>query len=252
MLKHMRILPFLIILQIALPSLAAPPSSFRSAKDTATNLWWTIGPSTLYCGCPYRPATEEEKKMRSGNLWMEGSVCGYRAKNPRTKKGKPNARAMRVEWEHVVPAKWLATGFGCEEKTRSECRKNDGYKKAEGDLFNLFPAIGELNAHRSARLYGYIQDETRHYGACDFEVNTTGVGPSHSRGATEPIPAIRGDVARVWLYIIDKYALKLPEGYEVLMSKWSAADTIDQAERLRHEIISKEMGWENPFVANVR
>ncbi len=119
-------------------------------------------------------------------------------------------------------------------------------------MFSLSPAIGELNAHRSARLFGEIANEARHYGACDFEVDTTGLGPSHSRGAAEPMRKVRGDVARVWLYMMDKYALKLPKGYEALMANWSNADPIDEAERLRHEIISKEMGWENPFVAIVQ
>lgn len=246
----MRKLLLPILLFFAFPAQAEPPASFNSAKKAAVELWWEIGPSTLYCSCPYRPASAEEKKLRPGNLWVESAVCGYQAKELVTKKGKPNARAMRVEWEHVVPADWIATGFDCQNMTRKECRAIPGYKQAEGDLFNLFPAIGELNAHRSARLFGNISDEIRNYGSCDFEVEMTGTGPSHSRGAAEPMTTIRGDVARVWLYMIDRYGLKLPEGYETLMSEWSVADPINEAEKLRHDIISRKMGWNNPFVDN--
>ncbi len=250
-LKHIAKLT-LFILYSTFPSLtlAEPPSSFNGAKKTAVELWWEIGPITHYCSCPYRPASPEEKKLRPGNLWIESAVCGYQAKDPVTKKGKPNARAMRVEWEHVVPADWIATGFKCQEKTRKECRSISGYKEAEGDLFNLVPAIGELNGHRNARLFSEIEGEEREYGSCDFEVDTTGTGPSHLRGGAEPMPIIRGDVARVWLYMIDRYNLKLPEDYQMLMKKWSRADPIDEAERLRHAIISKTMGWKNPFVVN--
>ena len=93
---------------------ADPPSNFDNAKTAAQALWWEIGPSSLYCGCPYRLATAEEKLIRKGNLWVIGSVCGYEAKTLITKKGKPNARTMRIEWEHIVPADWIATGFGCQ------------------------------------------------------------------------------------------------------------------------------------------
>jgi len=238
----------LIILILSGEALAQPPSSFGSAKSAAVKLWWDIGPSSFYCQCPYRVATLEEKQIRSGNLWVVGSVCGYQAKNSVTSKGKPNARTMRIEWEHIVPADWIATGFNCQNQTRAECRAIPGYNGAEGDLFNLVPAIGELNGDRSARLYNIIQGEERAYGSCDFEVTTTGVGASHIRGAAEPMPSIRGDVARVWLYMAGKYGVKLSPDYRSLIESWSADDPVDEAERIRHDKISKIMGWKNPFV----
>jgi len=81
----MRVLIFIILL---LPSqvLAGPPSNFDKGKEAALGLWWNIGPSSFYCQCPYRKATEEEKEIRKGNLWAIGSVCGYEAKTPATSK----------------------------------------------------------------------------------------------------------------------------------------------------------------------
>lgn len=146
------------------------------------------------------------------------------------------------------PADWIATGFGCQDQTRSECRTIDGYDEAEGDLFNLIPAVGELNADRSARLYGDIPGEDRIYGRCDFEINRTGNGEPHLTGSAEPMPSVRGDLARIWLYMKNRYGVQMSTEYLALMVAWSNADPVDEAERRRHDIIAAEMGWVNPFV----
>lgn len=239
--KGPRFLLFAVLCLVSATLRAEPPTSFDGAKDAAVRLWWDIGPVTFYCGCPYREATPQEKNIRPGNLWVIGSVCGYQAKTPITSKGKPNARATRIEWEHIVPADWIATGFGCRDQTRSECRAIPGYDQAEGDLFNLVPSVGELNGDRSNKLYGIINGEPREYGACDFEV---------SGSVAEPKEAVRGDVARVWLYMADRYGVELSAAYRAMLEGWSAADPVSEAERLRHDIIANEMGWENRYVVD--
>ena len=225
----------MLVFCYATPGFAAPPRSFGAAKPVATKLWWDIGPISFYCECPYREATHQEKKIRTGGLWVIGSACGYRARTTKTKKGKVNARALRIEFEHVVPAHWLKKGFNC-RGTRKECRKIPGYKHAEGDLFNLVPAVGELNADRVDKLYGVIPGEKRQYGACDFEV---------SASRAEPMEPIRGDIARVSLYMIERYSLKVSPDYMAILNEWSENDPVDTAERRRHGIIAKEMGWNN-------
>ncbi len=224
---------------LAAPALAEPPKDFGAGKKAAAKLWWDIGPASFYCHCPYREATAEEKKIRRGNLWVVGFACGYQAQEPITSKGKVNARPLRIEWEHIVPADWIATGFNCRDKKREECRTIPGYDEAEGDLFNLVPAVGELNGDRSNKLYGIIAGEDREYGACDFEVTGS---------KAEPMKSVRGDIARVWLYMIDQYGLKMAPDYVALMKQWSAADPVGKIEKLRHEKIAKEMGRENKFV----
>lgn len=159
-----------------------------------------------------------------------GSVCGYTAKRAVTSSGKPNERAIRIEWEHIVPAEWIATGFNCQNKTRDECRLIDGFEEAEGDLFNLVPAVGELNADRSARLFGIIPEEPREYGACDFEVDKSGHGPSHVRGAAEPMETIRGDIARIWFYMSEKYGVQMSAVLREMMQSWDEADPVDTAD----------------------
>lgn len=155
---------------------------------------------------------------------------------------------MRIEWEHVVPAEWIATGFGCQDQSREQCAEIPGFKKAEADLFNLVPAVGELNVDRSARLYGEINGEKRIYGSCDFEVDKTGVGEPHVRGMAEPMESIRGDIARIWFYMADRYGVVIPAENKALLDQWAIDDPIDQAEIDRHDRIAASMGWNNKFV----
>ena len=247
----MRILTFFLLLLLSTnTAIAEPPRSFNSSKKVTVSLWWDIGPSSFYCDCPYRSATAHEKLIRSGNLWVDGSVCGYKPKKALSDSGKPRATTMRIEWEHVVPADWIATGFNCQDLTRDDCRNINGFKEAEGDLFNLVPAVGELNNDRSARLFGEIKEEKREYGSCDFEVIKIGEGEPHTRGTAEPMQAIRGDIARIWFYMNNKYGVTLVnDEYEAMLEYWAVSDPVDEAELNRHDLIAAEMGWGNPYVA---
>ena len=240
--------PLLFALVLLLPCLlihpanAEPPKDYKSGKRIAETLWWDIGPSSFYCNCPYRSATSEEKEIRKGNLWIVGFACGYTAKSATTRDGKVNARALRIEFEHVVPAEMLKKGFSCTHLSRTECRKHSPeFNLAEGDLHNLVPVIGELNHHRDSREYGMVPSESREYGSCDFEV---------TRSNAEPTESIRGDLARITLYMKDRYRLDLPEAYIQLMEDWHANDPVDSAERRRHAIVARKMGWGNPYVVD--
>jgi len=227
---------------------AEPPVSFEDGKDQAETLWWDIGPKSFYCGCDYREATTEEKELRPGNLWVGGADCPYSPRKPLTRSGKRNARIDRIEWEHVVPAEWIATGFGCQEDTRAACRKIDGFKEAEGDLFNLVPAIGEINGDRSSLLYGQDDEEKRAYGQCDFEIISVRDATGKELKLAEPNEDIRGDLARIWLYMESRYEIDIPIEARSTLVHWNNDDQPDTAECDRTTMIAAEMGWSNPFV----
>ena len=241
------LIPLMVVSSLAYSS---PPANFASAKAQAKTLWTEIGRTSFYCDCAYRDVTEEERavKRNLGSLRIIPESCNYASKNPLSRSGNLRAQTLRIEGEHVVPADWIATGFGCQDQTRSECRNIPGYDAAEGDLFNLVPAVGELNLDRSARLFGVIPAEDRDYGACDFEVDKSGEGESHLRGMAEPMPSIRGDIARVWFYMADQYGVVIPDDNLVLLKQWADEDPVDDTELTRHDVISASMGWTNKFV----
>lgn len=117
--------------------------SFLKSKKILLKLYKKANhQQTFYCGCKYTG-----KKVNH-------SSCGYTPKRPFTKAGKINKRAHRIEWEHVVPAHAFAKSFpeyktGCK---RSCLKKNNPvFKRMEADLYNLVPAIGEVNGNHSRR-----------------------------------------------------------------------------------------------------
>ena len=160
-------------------------TSFSKSKKLLLKLY-KVHPVTLYCGCSY--------KGKKPNL----SSCGYIPK-------KNKKRANRIEWEHVVPAHSFGQSFsewrdgdpkcvtkkGKKFKGRKCAEKvNKQYRKMQADLFNLYPAIGEVNGRRSNYSMAIINGEKREFGKCDVEIKNKKVEPKES---------IRGEITRTYL-----------------------------------------------------
>ena len=111
----------------------------------------------------------------------------------------------------------------------------------EGDLHNLQPAIGELNADRSNYRFSMLGGEPRNYGACDFEVD-------FKERKAEPPPNVRGDIARTQFYMADRYGLKLSKQQKRLLQTWDSSDPIDNWESQRNIKIEAIQGNGNPFI----
>lgn len=190
--------------------------------------------TTFYCGCDY---TYTGKK-----LIPVAESCGYKPRIPVTKKGNPNARATRIEWEHVMPAYWFGHQRQCwQDGGRKACKKDPAFKKIEADLHNLVPAIGELNGDRSNYRFSMLEGEPRKYGKCDFEVN-------FKSKKAEPAPEVRGDIARIYFYMANKYKLKLSKQQKKLFQAWDKSDPVSAYELERNHRIKKVQGNGNPYI----
>lgn len=174
-------------------------------------------PETLYSGCAF-----------TTDLHIDYDHCAYR---PR----KPNARANRVEWEHVVPAEAFGRGFIpwrigdrlCQDSRgkpyrgrRCAQRVSAIYRHMEADLYNLYPEIGEVNQIRSNHPMDVIADP---------KAQLWPLTVRSSAKAFEPRAEVKGDVARTYLYMHEAYP-----GLGILSSKrrklfnaWSAQDPAD-------------------------
>lgn len=203
--------------------------SFPEAKVILRNQVFDKIGTTFYCGCKYTP------KGKSGGI-IDFESCGYK---PR----KSVERAKRLEWEHIVPAWYLGHHLACWKEGNERCidknsKKFKGRKccskvdtnfiKAEGDLMNLVPEVGELNGDRGALPYGVVPGEIRKYGQCDFEAD---------KKVAEPKENIRGDVARVWLYMMKKYNLVIADDIIKTLKKWETLDPIDKEENYRKSLL---------------
>lgn len=207
---------------------AEPPASLSKAKRIASAMIYQDHQSTFYCRCDY----DTDEKINSVDL----ASCGYQ---PRKNEGM----AKRVTWEHVVPAWHFGHQRQCwQNGGRKNCRKHDPvFRQMENDLHNLVPAIGETNNDRSNYKYGMIEDETRQYGRCDFEVD-------FKARTAEPADAIRGDIARIYFYMRDEYPLRISRQQTQLFDAWAKLDPVDQWECEKNRRVGQIQGNLNPYI----
>jgi deoxyribonuclease-1 len=191
----------------------------------------------FYCGCAY-----------VGNE-VELASCGYQPK-------KDPDRAKRLEWEHVVPAEAFGQSFSEWREGHSSCVDSKGkafkgrncarkmatfFRHMEADLYNLQPAIGEVNWLRSNYSMEMIPGEKREFGACDVEIENRKI---------EPRPEIRGDIARTYMYMEWAYPGHgvLSRSNQKLFAAWDKEDPVDDWERERARRIEAIQGNRNPFI----
>lgn len=205
----------------------SPPASFSSAKREATKIY-DKNLISFYCSCPIK---KEGKK-----LVPDLEACGYSIR-------KQAARANRIEWEHVVPAWAFGHQLQCWKKGgRKNCSRNSpDFRAMEADLHNLVPAVGEVNGDRSNYRFGMLSNPPNYYGRCDFHVD-------FKARVAQPPEGQRGSIARIYLYMSDKYAFKLSEKEKKLFEAWNKIHPVTSWESERNRQISEIQGWGNPYI----
>ena len=216
------------------------PGSFESAKKILYGQIYADHRVTFYCGCTYSP----DRKV-------DLSSCGLEALAD-----KP--RAQRIEAEHLFAAAQFGNFRTCWRSPRDfpECVKSDGktfsgrqcceridpvFNAAHNDLFNLVPAVGEVNGKRSDFNWGMIQGEPRVFGTCNMEVDS-------SIRRVEPPESVQGDIARTMFYMADTYGFNLSRQDQQLYTAWSRQDPPDAWEIERNRRIKAVQGRGNRFV----
>ncbi len=169
---------------------------------------------------------------------------------------KHEKRARRVEWEHVVPAEnfgrafieWREGDSTCVDKRgRSfkgrKCaeKANPTYRLMQADMYNLYPAIGAVNALRSNKRFGMLPTSKVTFGTCAVKIDGSRV---------EPPEYTRGAIARTTLYMSDAYPqYRLSDADRKLMQAWDKTYPVDAWECRRAERIARIQGNENTFVS---
>jgi deoxyribonuclease I len=238
----------LVILAVALAAAQSPRgntqiANFNAAKKQLAEHVYMDHRITLYCGCQY-----------DAHGAVQLGTCDYKIKHNQS-------RGKRIEWEHAVPAARFGHSFKAWRQGDPRCVVGSGKNKGkhysgrkcaekaspdfnhmEGDMYNLFPAVGELNADHSNKPLGIIPGEAREYGACDIEISKT---------TLEPGDSIRGDMARATLYMDWAYPgrIKLTDEERAMFEQWDAADPVDAWECERAKRIQSAQGNDNPLVS---
>lgn len=171
---------------------------------------------SLYCGC--------DIKKQGKKLTPDPSNCGYIPRNTLTSSGKVNVRALRIEWEHIVPAWEFGHQLQCwQNGGRKNCRKVSAkFRKMEADINNLAPAIGEINADRSNYRFGMLSENATQYGRCQVKVN-------FKQRVVEPPFYARKRIADTYAYMQKTYGLKISAKQQKLFDAWQKQAFADKS-----------------------
>lgn len=211
--------------------------SFSRSKKLLERQVYYDHRETIYCGAAF----DEQRRVSL----PEGFVTPSHHK-----------RAGRVEWEHAVPAENFGRAFAEWREGAAECVNRDGkpfrgrrcaekvnmeYRYMQADMYNLFPAVGAVNAVRSNKRYSALPQSSVAFGSCGAKVD----------GARfEPPDRAKGQVARAVLYMEDSYAprYRLSNQQRRLFEAWDRMFPVDEWECTRAKRIERLQGNENQRV----
>lgn len=214
---------FLILAQILFAE-----QDFNAAKKLLTS-FYKENPSfqsDFYCNAPFKWVKNRFEIVPSE---------AYTPRNEKTKKGKVNQRAHRIEWEHIMPAHNFGQHLPCWRKGgRKECQNDATFKKMEGDLQNLAPAIGEINGDRSNYRYAEAPKDMQftQYGSCKVFTDFKGK-------RFYPANYSKGWIARSYLYMSQNYKIRLSDQEKRLMEAWNKQYPMSERERAHREFATK-------------
>lgn len=213
------------------PEEAAHHYNYRQASQQMKRIYYGDLQETLYCGCHY-----QDKKH------VDFSTCDFAPRdNPKRTSFK---RAQSIEWEHMVTAHNMGQHLPCwRDGGRKNCSANDTtFKLMEGDLHNLYPAIGEINGDRNNFMYSqWTNSPEPMYGNCktivDFKLKKA-----------QPREEARGIIARAYFYMEKTYGVNLSKQDRKLFEAWDKMYPVSEKECERDRRIFKVQGDHNPFV----
>lgn len=164
-------------------------------------------------------------------------------------------RAKKVEWEHVVPAEnfgrtfveWREGDTSCVNSKgqaykgrRCANKANKEYRLMQSDLYNLFPAIGSVNAMRSNYNFTMLPDESSDFGSCAMKID--------DKKAEPPVNA-RGRIARTYLYMEEAYPrYNMSKQQLQLMTAWDKQFPVSAWECQRAKRIENIQGNVNTIL----
>lgn len=214
--------------------------SFNKAKKAMERFVISNRRITLYCQVPFN----KDKNI----ILPKGFATSTHAK-----------RAGRVEWEHVVPAENFGRFFSEWREGSPRCVDNRGnpfkgrkcaekdnivFRYMQSDLYNLYPAIGAVNAERGNKNFEVLPKNTPNsFGSCSMKI---------SGNKVEPPQGSRGPIARTYKYMAYAYPnyFQMSSSQSRLMDAWDKAYPVQEWECERALKIKQLQGNDNPFVLN--
>lgn len=212
-------------------------SVLLAKKLLETQVYTVVPRQTIYCKAPF----DADKKVM-----LPPDLTSNVYKN----------RLHRTEWEHIVPAENFGGRFDAWHTGAPQCHDKNGnpyrgrkcaervsraYRLMQADMYNLYPAVGAVNAAR--RQYAFTPLFKRvppAFGSCAVKIRSRRM---------EPPESARGMIARTYLYMEWAYQMPLLGVMKrKLMQEWNTAYPVTQAECQRAFLIESLQKNEQPFV----
>ena len=191
---------------------------------------------TLYCGAKFN-----KKK----HVTLPQGFTSTKYKN----------RLKTWEAEHVVPAENFGRSFIAWREGDPSCVSSKGkhykgrkcankvsheYRLMQADLYNLYPAIGSVNALRQNYNFTMLPSAKSDFGSCDMRIEDRKV---------QPPARARGEIARTYLYFDATYSrYKMSSSQKKLMEAWDKQYPVTKLECERDSTIQHIQGNTNEFV----
>lgn len=207
-------------------------ANFSDSKKILLNKIYVDNQNTFYCNNPY--------EIKGVGLKKFGTII----KNEKfySPKKIDNKRSKYIEWEHVVPAYNFGRQMPCwKEGGRKACQKDSKFNLMEADMHNLVPAIGEINEERSNYKFGFNIPKSGQFGNCNFEID-------YKYKRAYPKEDIRGDIARIYFYMSDKYNLELSEQEKKMFLIWNKQDPVSKWEKIKNDRVEMYQGNRNKYI----
>ena len=211
-------------------------TSYRKTKKTLEKKVFYDHRMSFYCGAPFR-INKQVRPLKGFNNKIYKS------------------RSRRIEWEHVVPAEnfgrtfreWREGDPSCLTKhgklykgRRCATKMNIEYRYMQADMYNLFPAIGSVNAARKNYNFAMLGDVKSMFGSCSVKIQNRKV---------EPPELARGQIARTYMYMDLVYPrYKMSPQQHKLMKTWDKEYPVTEFECVRNKRIYQIQKNRNPIL----
>jgi deoxyribonuclease-1 len=215
----------------------------------------------------------KNKKIPSKTIYCQAKFRNKTILNIGEYTNNTNQLRKGLEWEHIVPAQnfgknffeWTYGDEKCINISKlkilgnRECaiKSSPEFKRMYTDLYNIYPAIGFINAERSnfdfkegdtrvTQMISFVNkifnDEKYEFGKCPIVIDKqekTVVPPNYAKGI----------IARTYLYMDSTYRkYKLTTKQKNLFNKWNKAYSVTKNECHRAKLISKLQGNHNKIL----
>ncbi len=151
----------------------------------------------------------------------------------------PFSSAKQAHFGHIYNKRKLLGHFNC--ITADMCKSNKTFQQAFNDLHDIYPVTSAVQLERRNAVFGNVLDTS--YAALSKCGYYTGYQ------LIEPGDDIKGNIARILVYMIERYSLPILGDLETY-KKWNKMDPPDATEKRRNQRVKAIQGNANPYVTH--